>query len=214
MTAEQLNEALRNADESNPGAAIKEMLERTTTAERQRYEAQLAQIRQYGVENFAHFAEAAIRDRPNYKRYEKEIRGELDKVDPALRGSPQAWDYAYSLIVGRHAEELANEAAEEAVRKARETGVDSNLPGNTTPAEPPKLSTGEPVPTPKELGPETEAALRYKRTDPDALARSMGHYENWAELQEQINLPDPYEDDKFMFPKGKHRGPSFTGNRR
>lgn len=213
ITAEQLNEVLRNADDGNPGAAIKSLVDSTVVGAAERLvRDHLQPLQQYGVMNFATMAEQSVAALPDYKRFEKEIKKEMDTLTRGqdhLKGMTSMWKSVYELVKGRHADELANEAAEQAVRQARESGQFSNTPGNE-PTEPPKLSTGEPVPTAKDLGAEAEAALRYKKVDQERMASSLG-YESWQQLQEQMALKDPYEDDSFLFPKGKRRGPSFRG---
>lgn len=212
LTDEEINRAFQGEDGSNPAAVIRALSERVASKRGSQLEQQLRQLETYGVQNFAHFAEQTVTALPHFRRFEKEIRKEVDNYSqhiPATRGMPLVWKGAYDLVLGRHADELANEAAEEAVRRARETGgLVANLPGNE-PKEPQKLSDGSPVPSAKDVGgTEAEAALRYKKTDQDRLASAMG-YETWAQFQDQINLKDPYEDDSFLFPKGKGRGPSF-----
>lgn len=205
ITDEDINRAI--AEGENPAGRIRAMIDRAVTKTAELAAERIKGLEEYGSSNFAAFAEAQARNWPNFKRFEKEIRAEIDKVNPQLKGNPQAWEYAYNIVRGRHADELANEAAEEAIRRAKEEAPPS-LPGSQV--EPPKLSDGSDVPTPADLGgQEAVAALRYRGLDQERYAQGMG-YASWADYIEKTNVKDPYENDEWLFPKGKSRGPSFT----
>lgn len=195
-----VNQAIRAAEEGgNPAAAIRKIVDNAVKrGVQQVVEKEIRPLQEYGINNFAAFAEQNAVSLPKFRRFEKEIRGEIEKLAPNLRGLPQTWRYAYDMVVGRHADELANEAAEEAIRKAREEGPAANTPG-VTPPEPAKLKDGSPVPTPTDLGGRVaDEALRYKGYDQEALAQKLG-YESWAAyIQATEELKDPYEDETFV----------------
>ena len=195
LTDADINKALQAADEgTNPAAIIRALAEKTAARSTARVEQQLQALQDYGVQNFQTFAEAQVRALPHFKRFEKEIRTEIDKLQPALRGSAQAWEYAYQLVRGRHADEMANEAAEEAVRKAKE-----QFPSAAPPAqqEPPKLKDGRPVPTAQDLGGHVAVeALAIKGMTEEDFAKKMG-YESWKDVVECLDLEDPYDDRDF-----------------
>jgi hypothetical protein len=195
ITDNDINKALEAGE--NPAAAIRALVNRAVshTADRIVNE-HVRPLQEYGVHNFQIFAESQVKGQQHFKRFEHEIKAEIERLPAAFRGSPQAWEYAYNLIKGRHSDELANEAAEEAVRKAKEA-MPATTPGRGQP-DIEKFEDGRNVPTAAELGgAEATAALRYKKTDERQLATRMG-YKSWGDAVKQLDLPDPYEDDYFV----------------
>lgn len=199
LSDSDINAAIRSAleDGTNPAETVRALVDQAASRHAERVEAKLRTLENYGSANFAAIAEANMASRANYKRFEREIKAELDKVDPALKGSPLAWDYAYNLVLGRHAHELANEAAEQAVRQAREQGALNPPPTGIAP-EPAKLKDGRPAPTAVELGGQVAAdALAYRKLNEEDLAKRTGA-KDWASYVDQLSLQDPYEDDDFV----------------
>lgn len=138
----------------------------------------------------------------HYPRYRKEIDQRVGALDPSLRANPDALSLIYNAVVGEHANDLAREAAEEAVRKAQEPPVEqgkerSARPGTGAGAggtrEEPKLQSAEDL-----GGSEGMAALAHKgqgNVNQDAFAQSMG-YASWQAYVKQ------YEDLLNADPRG------------
>lgn len=140
----------------------------------------------------------------HYPRYRKEIDQRVNALDPSLRANPDALSLIYNAVVGEHANDLAREAAEEAVRKAQEPAPEvqharSARPGTGAGAgghrEEPALQSAEDV-----GGADGMAALAHKgngqgNVTQDAFAQSMG-YANWQSYMKQ------YEDLLNADPRG------------
>jgi len=114
-----------------------------------------------------------------YKRYEKEIDQYLAQVDPGLRVNPQMRKLAYEAVVGRHVNEIAQEKAEEAIRKQ---GQDTVVGVPSTKAGARALGQDKiVVPMPEDLGgADAEKALREVGRDQEQFAKKLG-YKNWED---------------------------------
>jgi hypothetical protein len=62
---------------------------------------------------------------PHYERFKKEINGMLREVPANQRLNPETHKLVYQAVVGLHVDELANEAAEAAIRKSKAPAQDS-----------------------------------------------------------------------------------------
>jgi len=112
---------------------------------------------------------------PHAKRYEKEIKSHLDQaMGNGLAVTPQVYEWAYRLAVGGHADELADERVEAALRRAAapkpETARPAARTGRSTSA-----GGAAPLPTFEELFADNMAALEEKGTTPDQWARKLGY---------------------------------------
>ena len=142
-------------------------------------------LRNFGVTTLADLShKVAVAGMPKYAKFKKEIDERLGQLSPELRSNPEAIKMIHDAVVGSHAVELEQEAAEAAVRKAQEpapaTSPGTGAAGTSRPANE--------VPTLVEVaGQEGLEALKHKgkgNLDQDALAQSMG-YKSWSDYQKQ-----------------------------
>jgi hypothetical protein len=120
-----------------------------------------------------------------YQRYKKEIDERLAILSPDTRANPVVIETVYNSVVGQHADELAKEAAEAAVRQAQEPPAKPAVAGTGTTGAPKEASDVPDIET--FLGSKREEgfeALQHKgdgrqNVSQDDFARSMG-YKDWA----------------------------------
>lgn len=85
-------------------------------------DARLAQ----GARAIGQLSEQSVATDPHFKKYEKEIRAEMDafkRVNPNALVTSEHWNAALNLVRGRHANELEKEAAEAAIRQQRDASA-------------------------------------------------------------------------------------------
>lgn len=112
---------------------------------------------------------------PHSRRFEKEIKEQLDQaVANGMAVTPVVYDYAYKLVVGGHADTIADERVEAAVRKAAapkpEIGRPAVRTGRSTGA-----SGTSPLPTFEERFADNMPALEAKGLTPDQWSRRLGY---------------------------------------
>lgn len=86
-----------------------------------------------GAAVLSELSETVLRDDPHFRTYEKEIRGEIKKLQASNPGAlltPDIWRAARDLVVGRHADDIAAGAREAMIRRARDGGITLTPDGN------------------------------------------------------------------------------------
>lgn len=89
-----------------------------------RHEAAFAQLRNQGAGALSSMARENASKLPRYTKYQKEIDemvADFQAKNPGVMITPDHYKTAHDIIVGRHADDLAREATEEALRRARDT---------------------------------------------------------------------------------------------
>lgn len=90
---------------------------------------EVAQLRAYGTSSLQAISEAQASADPDFKKYEKEIRTELERVDPSIRSHPEVIARTKQLVLGRHIDDIRAEEREKGARQARTTTTTSAQPG-------------------------------------------------------------------------------------
>lgn len=110
-----------------------QLLRKARAADRERTRREeLSPILSNGTAAFASVAKQAAKDIPYYSRFQKEIDGEITKWqtnNPTAILTYEHYKAATELVSGRHAAEIANEAREEGIRKAREPEPELDIGG-------------------------------------------------------------------------------------
>lgn len=191
ISDDDINAALRDADEGNPAAKVRGLVERAT----RRIESQLRQevdsLRSSGLSSIAEITSVqASSQLPHFKEFEREIRSAVSKLDPALQARPDTWKFAHDAIVGANAGRLVERAVEEERRQHRDSAGRASTPGNGVDAALVD-SKGNKVQSVEDLGGEdARVALRAKGVNEDEMARRMG-YKSWADyLEKTSNLEE------------------------
>jgi ABC-type transporter Mla subunit MlaD len=184
--ADITDEEIDRAVLSGQGAAqrIRALVDRAVNAATERIIKERVQpLEEFGVRALGDVTQRVVATSMKYyNRFKKEIDEQLNTLAPAARSNPLVIETIYNAVVGRHAEELANEAAEAAVRQAQEQ---TKAPAPGTGAGGQATERTDEVPTLQDfLGPaanEAKEALQHKvqGADADAFARSLG-YKDWA----------------------------------
>jgi len=177
-------------NEGGPGAAT--VVRKRMKAEAARASQSLAQelntIKSHGLSSIAHLTRSQLQAKPLYARYKKEVDQALDALDPVLQTNPQVLDSVYAMVIGQHAEEIAQEKVQEALR---------NVP---VPTEEPTSKTryvskkGEKIPTPEDVwGKDGMDALesRYQSRSEAAVERFINSqgYATWEQYYEEVIKP-------------------------
>ena len=155
---------------------------------RKQYETiqQLAPTLQLGLQSVGNIvAEQAAKTLPHYARFRKDIDAYVYGMSPEMRMTPQAYEIAHNVIVGRNAAVLIQEGVEAALRNGATQGNPNPGGGGTS-----RTGGGggaPPVPTVAELlGAEAEAALSNKGMDADAWSKRLGYKGGWPEYAGEI----------------------------
>lgn len=115
---------------------IQARLSRETKAIRE----EVAQLRTYGTSSLQAISDSLASADPDFKKYEKEIRAELERVDPSIRSHPEVIARTKRMVLGAHIEEIRAEEREKAARAARTPVTTAAAPGGaagrTEPAKP------------------------------------------------------------------------------
>lgn len=191
ITDEEINAALRDADEGNPAAKVRSLVDRVTKRTEDQLRREVSELRAAGLSSIAEVASVqASNVLPHFKDYEKEIRGAVSKLDPALQARADTWRFAHDAIVGAHADEIVTRALEADRRQNRESAAKANTPGNG-PGVPLTDSKGNKVASVEDLGGEdARQALRVKGVSEDEFARRMG-YKSWSDyLEKTANIEE------------------------
>jgi hypothetical protein len=177
------DEELEAAFAEGRGAAkFKQVVDKAvSSATRRLKETEIDPLRNSGALALKELAGATLKDERYYKRYKKEIDAIANTLPVENLGNPQTWRYVYQAVVGGHADEIAKEAAEAALRQQRSDVGDGGAPGGTgrVPETPSPSS-----PSVKDVaGSEGEAALAYAKKDADEMVKRMRipGVNNWAE---------------------------------
>lgn len=154
-------------------------------------------LQQYGVNTIGELSRRITAGgMKHYVKYQKEIDQRLNALSPEVRANPAVIEMVYNSVVGLHADELAREAAEAAVRQAQEPQNDPPpVPGrkagsSATPGSgaAPGAPREDEVPTAEQVGGALGMeALAHKGSggqSADEFARTMG-YKDWADYQKQ-----------------------------
>jgi hypothetical protein len=187
ITDDEINAALRDADEGNPAAKVRTLVDRVTKRTEEQLRREVSELRAAGLSSIAEVASVqASNTLPHFKEYEKEIRAAVSKLDPALQARADTWRFAHDAIVGAHADEIVNRALEAERRQNRESAAKASTPGNG-PGVPLTDSKGNKVASVEELGgEEARQALRVKGVSEDEFARRMG-YKSWSDYLEKTS---------------------------
>ena len=178
VSDEEIDEAV--SEGKGAGAKFRQLVDQAVKrATKQIKEAEIDPLRSYGTASLKELASVSIRSNKHYERYKKEIEAVASQVPAENLGNPQTWQLIYNNVVGAHADEIAAEAAEAAVRQRRDAGGEASLPGTGK-------SEAKAPPAPKArdfAGIEGESALRYKGVDEDELVKRMNipGVTTWAE---------------------------------
>lgn len=182
ITDSEINDAIL----SGQGAAgrIRALVDRQVTAAAEKIlKERVAPLETFGATAIGDLTRrVTLETRPHYQKYKKEIDERINALDPQARARADVIDVIYNAVVGSHADDLAREAEEAAIRKMQENGGQPTKTTSTQPgsgagrgAETRKTE----VPTASDLGgKEGLEALAHKGGDPDAFARGMG-YKDW-----------------------------------
>lgn len=171
VSDEEIDEAV--SEGKGAGAKFKKLVDQAVRkATAQLKATEIDPLRTGGMGALRELSAASLRSEKYYERYKKEIDAVAAQVPPENLGSPQTWRLIYQNVVGSHADEIAAEAAEAALRQSRAEASPSALPGSGGKDK----DAGRPAPS-REVrdiaGSEGEAALRYKGTDADAMVKRM-----------------------------------------
>ena len=173
VTSEQYAEAIREGNV--------EVIEKHHR--RQQFETirQLAPSLQLGLDSVGLIvAESAAAKLPYYKRFKEDIDRYVGGMTPEMRMTPQAYEIAHNVVVGRNAGVIAQEAVEAALRSANIDPKQANAGGGAGSRAGAGGGGGGQAPSVAELfGADAEAALTSKGDTPDSWARKLGH-KDWA----------------------------------
>lgn len=143
-------------------------------------------LRDNGLEAIANLTRnTTVGALPYYQRFKKEIDGFIQNLPAGMRMTPEVYQTAHEVVVGRHVTELMTEAKEAALR------------GEAPPPESPDTGRrpargGAPrndFPTAEDIGGrDAMDALVGAGKDPDAMAQRMG-YVNWKDY---MTKTEPY----------------------
>lgn len=119
VTDEQIEEAVRRGE---PVAGlINKRAQAVAKREIAGLRGEFEQLRATGLASIQSLTETVLpAGLPYWKDYEKEIKAELASWPEHLRADPRATKEAYSLIVGRHTDEIVKRERETAARAVRE----------------------------------------------------------------------------------------------
>jgi hypothetical protein len=168
-------------------ARIRALVDRAVNAATSRIiEQHVKPLQEYGVNTLSELSRRVTAGRMKYyDRFKKEIDERLNALSPDVRANPVVIETIYNAVVGAHADELAREAAEAAVRQAQDASQQTGKSEPGTGAGREALEKDSDVPSiDKYLGPllgDGLEALQHKGpgVDPDAFARGLG-YKDWA----------------------------------
>ena len=142
---------------------------------------QLAPSLQLGLDSVGLIVAASAATKlPYYKRFKEEIDRYVGGMTSEMRMTPQAYEIAHNVVVGRNAPIITQEAVEAALRSANVDPKQANAGSGAGSRAGGGGSGGGQAPSVAELfGPEAEAALVSKGDTPDSWARKLG-YKDWA----------------------------------
>lgn len=167
----EINEAIA---EGRGAERIAEIVERTVRAQVGAAVAEhVDPLRTVGLSNMEQLARAqALSSKKHAKKYEREINALMQPLDPGSKSSVDAWNKAYAMAVGLHADELEKEAVEAAVRQYSAQRVESSPQSGSAPVD----DDGTPLPTMEDaFGKEWIHALAEKGQTADDWARKAGY---------------------------------------
>lgn len=145
-------------------------------------------LRNIGLSNLEQVARAqALSGKKYAKKYERDIDSLMRTVDPAGRSSIDAWNKAYAMAVGMHADELEKEVVEAAVRNALAQRVESSPQGGNSAS---LDDDGTALPSVEDaFGKEWQHALTEKGQTPDEWARRAGYgdMKSYLKLYKQMD---------------------------
>jgi hypothetical protein len=188
VTADQIAAAREDGDTAEETRLM--LLRQDQVAARAAAQA-VAPIQQTGFSALTSLAQSQAADQfEHYNRYRAEIEEQLNAVDPSMRALPQAQEYAYNLVIGRHNHELIAEA-QEAVRRQ-----DAEAAAAAPPPNPDSASYNSRLaPITAEAGPEDiwdKEQLAYMRDrghTPDSFAQVVLGYRDFAHYRDEAILP-------------------------
>lgn len=168
ITDEQLNTALAG---DAPATAVRTLVQREIERIRQQ---EIEPLKQVGLGALHDLARrSAVPEMRFYGRFQKEIDAYVSRLDPALRSRPETWKVAHDAVVGMHHDELAREAVEEAIRKAREPQDDGGKGhGGQAVAE---AADEKPATFEALVGADAMLLLKQRGISPDEYARRLGY---------------------------------------
>lgn len=171
VSDEEINDAIRTAE--NPAAVLRGMVKRELAAV---VKSEVEPLRTVGLGALGDLARrAAVPEMRHYQRFKGEIDSYIARLDPSLRSRPETWKVAHDAVVGMHHDQLANEAVEEAIRKARDEGTAAPGAGGPGGQGQTKVPSVEEV-----AGADAAALLKMRGLTPDEFARRIG-YESWSD---------------------------------
>jgi len=191
ITDEQIDAAIANGE--SPAKLVRQLVDSQARDIRTGLDARIAQLEEFGTNAIGGLQMERLKDRPYYKRFQKEIDQKLGALPAAYRANPDTINLIYQSVVGEHAGELEREAHESALRKAAEGDVpvneiDVSRGGGSKPGGSGSNRSSTPsIPTVEEFaGKEGVFALQHKERgkDGDSYAQTMG-YKDWAHMISQ-----------------------------
>jgi hypothetical protein len=177
---------------SGQGAAarIRALVDRAVNAATQRViEQHVKPLQEYGVNTLSELSRRVTAGNMKYyQRFRKEIDERLNTLSPDVRANPIVIETIYNAVVGAHADELAREAAEAAIRQAQDqaTGAAKTTTPGTGAGDANVKRDADAVPSLDSFlgvaAAEARDALQHKGMggqSEDDFARSLG-YKDWA----------------------------------
>ena len=161
------------------GKEYKKLMAVRRKADEERMNRRFAALENSGASSLSALSQQTITTMPHYRRFEKEINSVMSGMAPAAKANPQSWKIAYDMVVGQHAEELASERAEAAMRQAQED-FQKNPPASTvqTPTQHKPAKVSEELPDAERFVSKLPYSHTLHQGDLDAFAartaRQMG----------------------------------------
>jgi hypothetical protein len=178
LTDEEINAALQNAEEGNPAAKVRRMMQSAVRASETRLKTEVEQLKATGMSSLAEVAaQQAASTLPRFKEFEKDIRATVAQLPPESQASAISWKLAHDAIVGGNYDKLVERERETWARQNREEAAQPSTPGTGERVR----EDGTPLPSPESLGGNlAREALMNKGVSEDDFAKKLG-YENWAD---------------------------------
>lgn len=194
VQADITDEEIDAAVLSGQGAAakIRSIVDRAVNATAQRIVREhIDPLREVGLNSMAALShEVTLSKMPRYGQYKKEIDERLALLDPALRTNPAVLKMTYDAVIGSHADEIAAQAREEAIRgqqdETQRKQAETSAPGTGAGAKGQRPQAE--VATAEALGgSDALDALAHKGSggqSQDAFAQGLG-YKDWSDYMAQ-----------------------------
>lgn len=191
------DEDLETALISGDGGA--KAIRKAIKAEAERlYQERIVPLEQYGVQTFNELSERVVgKDQKHYNLLRKEVDQQLAQMDPALRASPRARDFAYKMAVAENMDRIvqaeveaklrttADDEAGLTQRSTSDRGVGTRTDGKQKQQQSPM----------EVFGNESLKALRSVGRDMEHMAKRMG-YKNADEYMKLAEETYGFEEEE------------------